>query len=122
MQAAVYICTATCFMPRYYPKPTGYMHVAVCCIGRYQGSIKALLSLYSGPIKALFRLFYSAITAVLRHYSAAIIHICVYTCVCVCMCVCNEAADERHMKMSVACVSYTRLAAPCAYTHTHTPC
>jgi len=32
----------------------------------------------------------------------------------------NEAADERHMKMSVACVSYTRLAAPCAYTHTHT--
>ncbi len=36
------------------------------------------------------------------------------------MCECNEAADERHMKMSVACVSYTRLAAPCACTHTHT--
>ena len=36
------------------------------------------------------------------------------------MCVYNEAADERHVKMSVACVSYTRLAAPCAYTHTHT--
>ena len=47
---------------------------------------------------------------------------------CVCMCVYNEAADEGHMKMSVACVSYTRLAAHCAYVcvrvcvcnHTHT--
>ncbi len=35
--AIMYICTAkkaTCFWPRYYPKPTGYVHVAVCCIGR----------------------------------------------------------------------------------------
>ena len=32
-----------------------------------------------------------------------------YIRVCVCMCVYNESADERHMKMSVACVSYTRL-------------
>ena len=23
------------FMPRYYPKSTGYVHVAVCCIRRY---------------------------------------------------------------------------------------
>ncbi len=60
MKAPLYVCTvkkATCFMPRYYPKPTGYVPVAVCCIGRYQGSIKALLRLYSGPIKALLMLF-----------------------------------------------------------------
>ena len=46
MQVPSYICTAktaTCFMPRYYPKPTGYVHVAVCCIGRYKDSIKAIL-------------------------------------------------------------------------------
>ena len=37
------------------------------------------------------------------------------------MCVYNEAAEERHMKMSVACVSYTTLAAPlCLYIHTYT--
>ncbi len=38
MQALFYMCTAkkaTCFWPRYYPKPTGYVHVAVCSIGRY---------------------------------------------------------------------------------------
>ena len=29
--------------------------------------------------------------------------------VCVCMCVYSEAADERQMKMSVACASYTTL-------------
>ncbi len=54
MQALLYICTAkkpTCFWPRYYPKPTGYVYVAECCIGCYQGSI----ILYRGPIKALSR-------------------------------------------------------------------
>ena len=34
--------------------------------------------------------------------------------VCVCACVCIAPADERHMKVSVACVSYTRLGAHCA--------
>jgi hypothetical protein len=32
MQALLYICTAkkaTCFWPRYYPKPTGYVHVVL---------------------------------------------------------------------------------------------
>ncbi len=31
---AIILCTAkkpTCFWPRYYPKPTGYVDVAVCC-------------------------------------------------------------------------------------------
>ncbi len=45
MQALLYMCTAkkpTCFWPRYYPKPTGYVHVAMCCIGRYAGAMKAL--------------------------------------------------------------------------------
>jgi hypothetical protein len=66
--------------PRYYPTPTGYVHVAVCCIRRYSGAIKFLLRLYSGPIKALLRL-----------YQGAIIYICVYiygyVCVFVCVCV-----------------------------------
>ena len=56
----IYICTAknlVYFMPRYYPKPTGYVHVAVCSIGRYSGSIEALIRLYSGSIKALLRLY-----------------------------------------------------------------
>ncbi len=59
MQALLYMCTAkkpTCFWPRYYPKPTGYVHVAMCCIGRYEGAMKAL-KLRPIPIKALFRLF-----------------------------------------------------------------
>jgi hypothetical protein len=51
-------------------------------------------------------------------------------CACVCVCIMNERhmkmpADERHMKMSVACVQYTTLAAPLClyiriYTHIHT--
>jgi hypothetical protein len=38
IKALLYICTAkkpAYFVPRYYPKPTGYVHVAVCSIGRY---------------------------------------------------------------------------------------
>jgi hypothetical protein len=34
-------------MSRYYPKPTGYVHVAVCCIRRYGEAIQALLRHYS---------------------------------------------------------------------------
>ncbi len=84
MKAPLYVCTAkkaTCFMPRYYPKPTGYVHIAVCCIGRYQGDIKALFRPYSGCFKELLRLFYGTIQALLYIY--AFIH----TCVCVCVCV-----------------------------------
>ena len=60
IKALLYICTAkkpVYCMPRYYPKPTGYVHVAVCSIGRYSGSIEALIRRYSGSIKALFRLY-----------------------------------------------------------------
>jgi hypothetical protein len=38
IKALLYICTAKkpiYFMPRYYPKPTGYVHVAVCSIRCY---------------------------------------------------------------------------------------
>jgi hypothetical protein len=51
--------------PRYYPKPTVYVHVAVCCIRRYSGAVEALIRLYSGPIKALLRLYQGAIKALL---------------------------------------------------------
>ncbi len=60
IKALLYTCTAkkpVYFMPRYYPKPTGYVHVAVCSIGRYSGSIQALIRRSSGSIKALLRLY-----------------------------------------------------------------
>ncbi len=91
MLALLYICTAK---------------KATCFISRYYPSaIKAVLRSYYGCMTALFRRYYT--------YMRIYIRVCVYVCV-------NEAADEGHMKMSVACVSYTALAGPCAYTHTHT--
>ena len=70
VQSLLYICTAkkpVYFMPRYYPKPTGYVHVGVCSIGRSSGSIEALIRRYSGSIKALLRL-----------YQHAFIHVYIY--------------------------------------------
>ncbi len=39
-----YICTAKkpIFMRGFYPKPTGYVHVAACCISVQLGAINAL--------------------------------------------------------------------------------
>jgi hypothetical protein len=86
----------------------------------YSGDIKALLRLYQGAIKDVLRRYYGCIKALLRRYYT---YMRTYIRVCACVCVYNEVADERHMKMSVACVSYTTLAAPLClymYTHTHT--
>ena len=94
MQALLYICTskkATCFWPRYYPKPPGYVHLAECCIGCYQGSIilyrvpiKALSRPYQGAIKAVLRSYYGCITALFSRYYT---YMRIYIRVCVCVCV-----------------------------------
>ncbi len=60
IKALLYICTAkkpVYFMPRYYPKLTGYVHAAVWSIGRYSASVEAIIRRYSGSIKALLRLY-----------------------------------------------------------------
>ena len=87
MQGLLFTCTAkksTCFLLRYYPKATGYVHVAIKAVLRlYSGSIQALFRRYSGFIQARLRRYYICMSysgfmqALLRRYYIHYLYICV---------------------------------------------